>query len=120
MTTERLNSAFGRTPNKELIHTDCFSDNRVCLTKDYPKEVYLDTSPGSFGCKNVSFYTVWHDGELMCLGSSEDEDAYHEWLRMSVHNDIDLKLHGDEPTRFENWCELESYEIECVQKGLYD
>eukprot|EP00971_Amphidinium_carterae_P176758 3504769-Amphidinium_carterae.1 len=57
MTAERMNSASGRATRKELIHIDDFSDKR--------KEGFVTFSPGSFEYKDVSCYTVWHDGKLM-------------------------------------------------------
>ena len=129
-TVERLNSAIGRATCKDLVYVDCYDDERIFQSKEYPKEVVLDVAPTVSDYSYVLFYGVYEDGVLMYIGTTtqsieermgqhytdKSTDKFHEWLRNSHKDDIVVKPMFDDSMAFDCWGDVEDFEMTLVQK----
>ena len=137
---ERLNSAIGRAKCKDYVHVDFYDENKIFEPKKYPDQVYINTELKTDDYSKIWFYSVWYENKLIYIGSTsqtieqrmeqhyndKSNDKFHKWLRNTNRDDVivcpiydvDVELNNlfNKPMVFENWGEIEDFEMNLVQK----
>ena len=142
-TLERLNSAIGKARCKDLIHVDFYDENKIFQSKEYPHQVIINTELKTDDYSKIWFYSVWYKAIKeypMYIGSTSQtieermeqhyndkaNDKFHKWLRNTPRDDVvvcpiydvDVEINNlfNEPMVFENWGQIEDFEMNLVQK----
>ena len=128
-TVERLNSAIGRATCKDLVYIDYYDENKKFKSKEYPNHVEVIVKPKIEVYSNVWFYTVYHEGILMYIGTTtqtiqqrkeqhindDHDDKFHKWLKTINHEDVEFESIYDKPMNFDCWGDVEDFEMKLVQ-----
>ena len=128
-TAERLNSAIGRATCKDLVYIDHCDENKKSKSKEYPNHVEVNVKPKIEVYSNVWFYTVYHEGRLMYIGTTtqtiqqrkeqhindDHDDEFHKWLKTIDHDGVEFESIYDKPMNFDCWGDVEDFEMKLVQ-----